>query len=95
MSGKLLRFFALVAVFITQGAFAQSKSITGTVTETTGEPLLGATIMVEGTTNGTSTDFNGSFSLTVNQGDKLEISYIGYVTNPNETRRALEKRKAP
>lgn len=80
MSGKLLRFFALVAVFITQGAFAQSKSITGTVTETTGEPMLGATIMVVGTTNGTSTDFNGSFSLTVNQGDKLEISYIGYVT---------------
>jgi len=80
MSEKFFRFFVLVAVFTTQFAFAQTKSITGTVTEPNGEPLLGATVLVEGTSNGTSTDFDGNFSLNVNQGDQIEVSYVGYAT---------------
>lgn len=84
MSRKLFGFFVLLSVLITQGAFAQSKSITGTVTETNGEPMLGATIIVVGTNNGTSTDFDGKFNLTVNQGEKLEVSYVGYGTKTIE-----------
>lgn len=80
MGKNLLRFFVLAAVLVTQGVFAQSKSITGQVTEANGEPMPGATIIVLGTQNGTSTDFDGNFSLTVRQGDRLEISYVGYST---------------
>ncbi len=57
----------------------QSKKITGTVLDATGMPVIGANIMVKGTTNGTITDIEGKFSLEVDQNAILVISYIGFV----------------
>ncbi len=56
-------------------------SVTGTVTDQAGEPLIGATVLVKGTTTGTTTDFDGSFSLELSEGDEvLVVSYTGYIT---------------
>ena len=58
---------------------AQQK-VSGTVLDATGEPLIGVSVLEEGTTNGVVTDFDGNFTLTVKQGAKLTFSYIGYVS---------------
>ena len=55
--------------------------VTGVIlSESNGEPLVGVSILVKGTTQGTVTDLNGAFSLPVKQGETLKISYVGYVT---------------
>ncbi len=54
------------------------KNITGTVVDESGNPLPGANIVVKGTTNGTQSDFDGHFSLEVQQGQELMVSYIGF-----------------
>ena len=56
------------------------KKVTGTVVDAAGIPVIGANVMVKGTTNGTITDMNGNFTLDVPEGSVLEISYIGYLT---------------
>ena len=56
----------------------QSKKITGTVVDATGMPVIGANVMVKGTTNGTITDMDGKFSLEVEDGAVLQVSYIGF-----------------
>jgi TonB-linked SusC/RagA family outer membrane protein len=56
------------------------RQITGTVTDTWNEPISGANIKETGTTNGTVTDANGNFALTVAENAVLQISYIGYIT---------------
>lgn len=59
----------------------QGKKITGVVVDATGEPVIGANVVVKGTTNGTITDFDGNFSIEdVPAGATLQISYIGYLT---------------
>lgn len=59
----------------------QARTVSGSVVDaTTGEPIIGANVLEVGTTNGTITDFDGKFSLQVKSGAKLQISYIGYVT---------------
>jgi TonB-dependent starch-binding outer membrane protein SusC len=64
---------------------AQEKVITGTVIDaSTSEALPGATIIIAGTSNGTTTDLNGKFSLSYNEGDKLSVSFIGYITEEIE-----------
>lgn len=75
---------ALLCVLFVQIGFAQSKSITGKVMDADGVPLLGATILVVGTTNGVSTDFDGNYSITAEEGDILEFSYVGYETDTRE-----------
>lgn len=57
----------------------KNKTIKGSVVDDSGVPIIGANIMVRGTTNGTITDMNGNFSLTVEENAVLEVSYIGYV----------------
>jgi TonB-linked SusC/RagA family outer membrane protein len=57
----------------------QRKRITGTVTEANGEPVIGANIIEEGTTNGTVTDIDGNFFLNVENNSVIHISYIGYL----------------
>lgn len=59
-------------------ATQQEKKITGTITDEKGETIIGANVVVKGTTNGTVTDFDGNFSLLANAGSTLQISYIGY-----------------
>ena len=63
-----------------QWVYAQNKQITGRVVDTKGEAAIGASILEKGTTNGTITDFDGNFKLTVGPKAVLQISYIGYKT---------------
>src|SRR5690554_6852808 len=56
------------------------KTVTGLITDENGVPLAGATVLEKGTLNGTTTDFDGIFSLEVEEGAILEVSYIGYIT---------------
>ena len=58
----------------------QTKSITGTVVDSKGEAIIGASVLVKGTSNGTITNFDGAFSLNVSQGNTLVVSYVGYIT---------------
>tara|TARA_R110001592_G_scaffold325549_2_gene605638 strand:- start:2460 stop:5477 length:3018 start_codon:yes stop_codon:yes gene_type:complete len=70
--------FLLLTVQIT---FAQEKEITGTVTsKTDGAPLPGVNVLVEGTTKGAQTDFDGNYSITASVGEVLKFSYIGLST---------------
>ena len=58
----------------------KTKQITGTVVDASGIPVIGANVMVKGTTNGTITDMDGKFTLEVPEGAVLEVSYIGYLS---------------
>lgn len=62
---------------------------TGQVVDAKGEPLIGVSILEVGTTNGTITDIDGNFTLSVNEGATLEISYIGYKTQTMTVRPQL------
>lgn len=78
MVPKLLfvAFFSMIATF----GFAQSKSVQGVVLDQNNDPIIGANVLVEGTTNGTITDLDGNFTLNnVPNVAKLKISYIGYI----------------
>ena len=57
----------------------QQREITGTVTDETGETLIGATIMVKGTTRGTQTDVNGEYTISAREGEILVFSYVGHI----------------
>ena len=70
----------VVGLFLSVGAFAQQIAVKGIVKDTTGEPVIGANVLVKGTTNGTITDFDGNFNLMANQSDIIVISFIGYAT---------------
>lgn len=72
----------LTAIFLMVGvvAFAQ-QSISGSVTDESGVPLPGATVVVQGTNNAAVTDFDGNFSINAEIGDTLEASYVGYSPN--------------
>ncbi len=52
----------------------------GTITDAKGEPLIGVSVLVKGTSNGTITDMDGNFKIQATKGDVLEVSYIGYVS---------------
>ena len=69
----------LAGLMMSVSAFAQTKPVTITVFDETG-PLPGASIMVKGTTTGTVTDLDGNAVLDLEQGDVLEVSFIGYNT---------------
>lgn len=60
-------------------AYAQQK-ITGNVKDTAGDPIIGASVVVKGTSIGTITGFDGSFNLDAPANSTLVVSYIGYVT---------------
>ena len=62
------------------GAFAQGQRITGTVVDETGTPVIGAAVVVEGTTRGTSTDVSGYYVIVAGANETLEVSYLGYKT---------------
>lgn len=58
----------------------QAKTVTGTVTDVSGEPIIGANIRIKGTTTGTITDIDGNFSIEAKPQSVIEVSYIGYLT---------------
>lgn len=71
--------FVLVSLVSVQ-ALAQSKTVTGTITDSSGEGLPGATVLIEGTATGTTTDVNGGFTLEADESDILVFSYVGFQT---------------
>ena len=76
---KILLYIVSLCCSVT--SFAQVISVSGHVKDAdTGQALPGATILVEGSNNGTTTDFDGNFSITVSKGDTLTFNYIGYQT---------------
>jgi TonB-linked SusC/RagA family outer membrane protein len=69
----------LFFLFISMGISAQNITVTGTVTDNTGETLIGVSVTEKGSQNGISTDINGAYSLNVSGNATLEFSYLGYV----------------
>lgn len=66
--------------FFSVGMFAQQLTVKGIVKDAAGEPIIGASVLVKGTTNGTITDFDGNFELrNVDQGASVEVTFVGYV----------------
>ena len=68
----------IAGIFLSIDAFAQQITVKGIVKDTTGEPVIGANVVVKGTTTGTITDFDGNFQLSAKQGDIIVVSFIGY-----------------
>lgn len=60
-------------------SFSQNKTVTGTVTDATGEPLIGASVLQQGTSNGVITNIDGEYSIQVPPEAILEFSYVGMV----------------
>ena len=56
----------------------QAQTVSGTVTDENGVPLQGATVTIEGTSDGVSTDFDGNYSIDASSGDTLIFSFVGY-----------------
>jgi len=76
---KLKRFLLSLVLMVAGTSFVCAQSeITGTVVDVTGEPIIGATVMEKGTSNGTITDFDGNFKLKVEPGTILVFSYVGF-----------------
>ncbi len=70
--------FIFVCLCMSIAVFAQQKSISGTVVDSKNEPVIGASILEKGTTNGTITDLDGKFALNVFPNSTLSVTYIGY-----------------
>ena len=73
-------YYLMSLLLLTNIAIAQS-TITGNVTDDLGVPLPGATILEVGTSNGTTTDFDGNYSITVQEGASISASFVGYETS--------------
>ncbi len=80
MRTKLSFLLTLIGVLMVQCVFAQTKSISGTVTDDGGIPLPGVSIMVKGTTSGTTTDFDGNYTIEASEGSTLVFTYMGFAT---------------
>ena len=79
--------FYFFILFVINNTYSQ-KQLSGSITSEDG-PLPGATVIVQGTNNGTTSDFDGNFTINANEGDILQISFVGFqsqeitVTNEN------------
>ena len=80
MKTKFSGILTLLLAFVVQLTFAQEKTISGTVSDGSGLPLPGATVLIKGTTTGAATDFDGKYSITAKQGATLIYSFVGYTT---------------
>jgi len=79
MKTKLSGILTLFLALFVQLSFAQERTITGTVSDESG-PLPGVSVLIEGTTTGTETDFDGNYSISANSGDVLRFSFVGMTT---------------
>ena len=70
----------LLALFVSMAAFAQNVTYSGSVLDQQGEPIIGASVVVKGSTTGSVTDLDGNFTLVAAPNATLEISYVGYKT---------------
>ena len=80
MKTKFLTHFLSFTLTVVFGFSMHSQSISGTVTDDNGVALPGATVLVKGTTNGVSTDFDGAFTISASIDDTLVFSFIGYAS---------------
>ena len=80
----------LIAVMTCLGLYAQDVKVTGKVVSSTdGEPLIGATVMVKGSSSGTATDIEGKFTVQVRNGSTLLVTYVGYKPQELKVRGAM------
>ena len=77
--GILLYAIMLFLLFIPSSAYAQNYQLKGYVLDTANEPLIGANVIVAGTTNGVISGLDGGFTLSVSPNDRIEVSYMGYI----------------
>jgi len=80
MNPKFKMILTLFSALIVQLTFAQEKTVSGTVSDENGLPLIGATVVISGTSSGTTTDFDGKYAIKAETGDVLTYSYVGYST---------------
>ncbi len=78
---KLLN-LKLILILMLSGAFnySESQEVSGTVTDDASQPLPGVSVIVKGSSTGTTTDFDGNYSISANNGDTLVFSYVGFET---------------
>lgn len=90
LKGKLRLLLTIIAgLVISMNAFAQQITVKGIIKDATGEPVIGANVLEKGTSNGTITDFDGNFQLTVKEGAILVFSYIGTQTQEIPARASM------
>ena len=77
MKTKFSGILTLLLAFVVQLTFAQEKTISGTITDDSGLPLPGVSIVINGTTKGTQSDFDGRYTIVANTGDVLLFRYLG------------------
>ena len=78
---KKSRFFiAVLALIVSLTASAQKRTLSGLVVDNTNEPVIGASVVEKGTTNGAVTDIDGRFTVSVEPGTTLVVSYISYLS---------------
>ena len=80
MKTKFSGILTLLLAFCCAVTFAQDKAVSGTVSDESGMPVAGVNIIVQGTSSGTQSDFDGNYSIMVDEGAVLTFSYVGYTT---------------
>ena len=80
MKTKFSGILTLLLAFCCAVTFAQDKAVSGTVSDESGMPVAGVNIIVQGTSSGTQSDFDGNYSIMVDEGAVLTFSYVGYST---------------
>lgn len=85
MKRKIFGFLTLVALLLSQTIMAQETTVSGTITDESGMPLPAVNVIEKGTSNGTSSDFDGNYSITVSDNAILIFSSLGYTSKEMET----------
>ncbi len=80
MRTKFKGILTLLLAFVVQLTFAQSKTVSGTVVDGDGLPIPGVTVSIKGTSTGTTTNFDGEYSLNASSDQTLKFSYVGFTT---------------
>ncbi|MEX0361172.1 MAG: carboxypeptidase-like regulatory domain-containing protein, partial [Allomuricauda sp.] len=81
MKYSLCKNFLLLGFMLVMNmTLAQNKTVSGSVNDDQGTPLPGVNVIVQGTTNGTQTDFDGLYTISVSEGETLTFSYVGMAT---------------
>ena len=79
--GTWRRSFLILSILCFFAICAQAQTVSGVVNDETGEPIIGASVKVQGSKEGAITDFNGNFSVKAASNATLSVSYVGYTTS--------------
>ena len=74
------KFLLMMLCFVASCIVSAETVVSGTIIDEEEQPLIGGSVIVVGTSQGTSTDFDGSFKFTIREGEKIQISYLNYKT---------------